>query len=287
MGLTEKDRKQTDCRLLFDRNLNGRMLGSMSGRGIWHQDRGRAISLHWKTSAEPRRSEPSDLLQLLNRRIILISLFATGNDLARAAFEELPRHRRTRILVGVLCYAPLRCMPLTPARSLYIGSSVGRMLGMFTDSDAIGDVERTCKVCSILPGVIEASTLPLMALETGIEGDKVSSKDRHWFTLAEAMVRYRLGDSEKALASIRETQLHEGYSQTPAVKALALPLMAMCQYKLGRLEEANQTLDKATSLIEKSWPKLLNDEFGNGWPDWLFSKTLRREAAALLSNDEI
>ena len=137
-----------------------------------------------------------------------------------------------------------------------------------------------------MPGVIEPSKIPLVKLETALKDDKVSSKNRHWFTLAQAMVRYRLGDSEKALAAIGETQAHERYSQTPAIQPLVLALKAMTQHKLGLLEEANQTLDEATSLIENSWPKLLNDEFENGWPDWLFAETLRREAAALLTSDK-
>ena len=123
--------------------------------------------------------------------------------------------------------------------------------------------------------------LPLLKLEEFLQQEP-THPSRFWYTLAQATARFRLGDTEKAVAAIRESRSHEEYSQQPQVQALALSLLAICEHELGRSGEAIETLDEATSLIEQNWPYVLNGEVGIGWPDWLIAKTLQREAATLL-----
>ena len=43
------------------------------------------------------------------------------------------------------------------------------MLLQFAESEKVGDAGKSCKVCLLLPGTVEASELPLGALETALD----------------------------------------------------------------------------------------------------------------------
>ena len=251
-------------------------VGFLVGRGLWLQNRGE-YTLALTAFRKAEEMDPSGILQLPKRRIILILL---RQNRLQEVVAELPGV--DELDSSILFLRTASMLAMASSESQY-RDLCGEMMEKYAHSDSIGDVERTCKACSILPGVIEPSTLPLATLEIGLEENTISSKFRYWFTLAQAMAHYRLGNTSEALSAIRETQTHASSSQAPEAHAIALSLMAMCEHGLGQKKAANQTLARATTVIEENWPKMLNDEFGNSWPDWLIAETLRREAAALLS----
>jgi hypothetical protein len=60
----------------------------------------------------------------------------------------------------------------------------------------------------------------------------------------------------------------------------------MAQHRLDMAEEAAQSLAEARQMMEAECPKIESGDIGNTWRAWLECHIVRREAEALIGNDE-
>ena len=275
MSLTEKDRKQliADFYLVAER----RHPWFFTARGFWHQDRG-----DYQMAVEDfRTAVDADETDFAERQLIRL-LLRQGK--ARDAIRELPDIDELETSTDFLRKASL--IAYAGGEMLY-RQLCQHMLERFANSDNVGDIEKTCKVCSLLPDIIDMPGVPLESLENALHDDRTSAEHSCWKSIASALANYRKGDAQQAIEFIRAAKTRNKYAETPQARALATAVLAMAEHQLGNPDLANEALREAAELIEEHWPKMLDDEYGGSWPDWIIAETLHREAAALLSTDEI
>jgi hypothetical protein len=96
------------------------------------------------------------------------------------------------------------------------------------------------------------------------------------------MADYRMGELQVAVERLQKC-LTPG-QEAIYLDSLASLFIAMAQHKLGKNDEARQTLFKTFTLVEQSFPKLNPAGLGGDWADWLRFQVVRREAEALILN---
>lgn len=245
-------------------------------RGTWNYHLGK-YQLALEDFRGAQTKEPSDVAQ---RRIIFV-LLQQGR--IREAAAKLPGiddlETTTEFLrkASVIAYAGDETLHRELCR---------RMLERFGKSNDVGEIEKTCKVCALLPNSIDTSGVPLKSLEKALQDDETSSQYSCWKSIACGLANFREGDARQAKEFIREAQTRNRYKQTPEARALATAVLAMVEHELGNSDLSKEVLCEAGDLIDDCWPKMLDDEFGNSWPDWLIAETLRREAELLILGEE-
>ncbi len=155
-----------------------------------------------------------------------------------------------------------------------------QVLAQFADTAEAYKGEVTCKVCLILPGVVDVSRLPLQAILTGPNVERWGMAGWLWCT--RALVAYRGGDFQLTADNARSAL---DASTPPQGNALALVLQAMALHQLGQARQAGQSLQDAQTLIEAAWADSQTWP-GHSWLDWLIAKTLLREAEALIDGPD-
>ena len=58
--------------------------------------------------------------------------------------------------------------------------------------------------------------------------------------------------------------------------------LAMCEYRLGQTDQANQRLKTAREMLDQAVPYTPDDPFAIYPPNWISLNILRREAEALI-----
>src|SRR5262249_19134815 len=110
---------------------------------------------------------------------------------------------------------------------------------------------------------------------TGSEADR----GRKWFEITKGMVDYRVGRfgpaAEIIIRSPPSNELHRG--------ALAYSILAMAQWRQGKVGEARSALAAAQRIVATKMPKTEEGQtFADDWDDWLHAEILCREAEELL-----
>ena len=102
---------------------------------------------------------------------------------------------------------------------------------------------------------------------------------REWFELARALVQYRAERFKSAAETIANSVPLQGNQRD----ASALSILAMSQFRLGKVDEARTALSNAQRIISTKMPKVEKGEtFGDDWHDWLHAQILCREAEQVL-----
>jgi hypothetical protein len=102
-----------------------------------------------------------------------------------------------------------------------------------------------------------------------------------------ALASYREGNAREAIAWADKLT---DPASIPVATALVLTVRALAEHRLGRSDEARQTLARASALIPAELPTLGSDDYRGPLPvaletishDWLIPEILCREASALL-----
>jgi hypothetical protein len=71
-------------------------------------------------------------------------------------------------------------------------------------------------------------------------------------------------------------------SGNDVVRAEALPIVAMAQYKLGNVSGALQALTNSNGIVDDKFAES-GQLPGPEWRDWIIAHALRREADALIN----
>jgi serine/threonine-protein kinase len=139
--------------------------------------------------------------------------------------------------------------------------------------------ERTSKTCLLVPDAVPDLKPVVQLAEFAITGTERNSAYK-WFLLARGMADYRMGELQMAIDRLQKS-LTPG-QETLYLDSTASLFIAMAQHKLGKPDEARETLFKTFTLADQKIPKLGAGGLGEDWADWLRFQIVRREAEALI-----
>jgi tetratricopeptide (TPR) repeat protein len=150
-----------------------------------------------------------------------------------------------------------------------------------TDDPVIA--ERTAKVCSLAPGAVAdfgvVERLAEFAVSDGEQHDYYP-----FFVLAKGLTEDRAGRHAEAAAWLERfaPQADRGSN----FDAIAFAALAMAQHRLGRTDEAKDSLAKAKAIVAEKMPDPSQGRrFEGNWHDWLHAQMLSREAEEMLKKD--
>ncbi len=159
----------------------------------------------------------------------------------------------------------------------------GELAARFTNTDNPTIAEWVAMACLLSPDAADqldlARQLAERAVTTGADHRNI-----HWFHLAKALADYRGGDLETAVASAKKCREHAG--QKLYSDATALLAQALAEQRLERLAEARQSLSAALKLMQQRMPTPDGGALGRHWSSWLRFQILRREAEALIEQQQ-
>jgi tetratricopeptide (TPR) repeat protein len=153
------------------------------------------------------------------------------------------------------------------------------MLRRFGQSKETHLAERTAKTCLLIPDAVPDLKPVVQLAELAITGTEKNNNYK-WYLLARGMADYRMGDLQTAINRLQKSLTPE--RELLYLDSIASLFIAMAQHKLGKPDEARQTLFKTFTLADQKFPKLNASGLGEDWADWLRFQIVRREAEALI-----
>jgi hypothetical protein len=160
---------------------------------------------------------------------------------------------------------------------------------------AFGDIadpvmsERLVKNCLLEPpsqALTDALQAPAQRLGKSLEKvdftKAVTGWEVPWRCLSLALWEYRAGHFANAIEWCR--RCIAGGDLPPVRPACARVILAMALKQAGEIDRARAEFERAREIIEQKFQKPLDAGDGNtgAWYDWVFSRILLREAAALI-----
>jgi Flp pilus assembly protein TadD len=141
--------------------------------------------------------------------------------------------------------------------------------------------ERTAKVCTLAPGAVADFGVVERLAQVAVTGTEQHSY-YHYFVLAKGLTEDRAGRHAEAVQWLERfaPKADRGYD----FDAIAFAALAMAQHRLGRTDEAKESLAKAQAIVARNIPDRSEGRpfrAGN-WHDWLHAEILVREAEGLV-----
>jgi tetratricopeptide (TPR) repeat protein len=102
-----------------------------------------------------------------------------------------------------------------------------------------------------------------------------------WFKFCKGLAEYRQEHFAQAV-ELGQKALAE---PSPTLALGSSALMAMADYKLGRVDEALAALAKAAEIADTQLPNIQSRWVGHGWGDLLIGHALLREARELIEGE--
>jgi hypothetical protein len=152
----------------------------------------------------------------------------------------------------------------------------GEIMARFSNTTDYHIADKMAKDCSILPssGVDQNAVAALAELAVSHSGDSSAAP---YFKCAKALAEFRQSHYEEAK---RWAEL-AGQGAFPDVNAQAAAIIAMSQFKLNQLAQAQTALADCNSVIEKRMPKI-EKGLGESWRDWVIAQALQSEAQRMI-----
>ncbi|MCW1922839.1 tetratricopeptide repeat protein [Luteolibacter arcticus] len=151
--------------------------------------------------------------------------------------------------------------------------------GKFGETKDVFVADRMAKACLILPlPALDLKAVAAMAERAVNDGSKEVAAP--YFQFCKGLAEFRLGHYEEALTWTRRAA--DGPFRE--AKAGAFTVLAMAEFKLGRLEEARAALAECDKLIAEQLPDS-EQQIGREWRDWLIIQALRSEAKRLMEGE--
>jgi tetratricopeptide (TPR) repeat protein len=94
---------------------------------------------------------------------------------------------------------------------------------------------------------------------------------------------YRAGEWQQAILPLNEAARDWQHGKLPVEKQQAELVLAMCEYRLGQTDQANQRLKRACEMLDQTIPYAPDDPFAVYPGNWILLNILRREAEALMN----
>jgi serine/threonine protein kinase/tetratricopeptide (TPR) repeat protein len=149
-----------------------------------------------------------------------------------------------------------------------------------TDDPVIA--ERTAKVCSLASGAVADFGVVERLAEFAVTAEQHDYYP--FFVLAKGLTENRAGCHAEAAAWLERfaPQPDRGWN----FDAIAFAALAMAQHRLGRTDEAKDSLAKAKAIVAEKMPDPSQGRrFEGNWHDWLHAQMLSCEAEEMLKND--
>lgn len=158
------------------------------------------------------------------------------------------------------------------------------MVKRFGNSDASEYVRLVPATCVLAPNALDEAAHVVALAER--RQAKLGPSFYVYFILG--LAYYRAGQDEQAVAALDKGRQLDPTSDRSVLNWLTL---AIVHHRLGHAGEAHQWLDKAERWIEQTLrqtPPAAGEVAPPGWDwwDWLKAQLLRREARALLNQDQ-
>ena len=155
------------------------------------------------------------------------------------------------------------------------------MVKRFTDTDSAAHAERTAKLCA-LPKEPQGEQVTVERLaDLGVQSGKGDGAS--FFPCARALVHYRYGEYDQAIAATRQSdRLNPGRRQH-VVYAINRILEAVSQAKRGEINDAYRAMQQGSAALRQ---RLSNAEWLYGafsWHDWMICKLLHDEACEVFA----
>jgi serine/threonine protein kinase len=136
--------------------------------------------------------------------------------------------------------------------------------------------DRMAKDCLILPRPSADLEVPGELAETAVSRGKGQTSFA-FFECCKALAEYRQGH----WAGAADWAQQVAANSSPCSQAEACAILAMAQYKLQRLEAAQDALTQCAQIVERKLPKPESGDLGMDWRDWIIAHALLTEAQQL------
>ena len=137
--------------------------------------------------------------------------------------------------------------------------------------------DRVAKDCLILPSSgVDLATIAALA-ETAVTVGKGQAPFT-FYLCTKALADYRQGKLQEAVVQTGEV-LKDPFSYT---QAEGLAVLAMAQFRLGKIEEARGALAKSETIVRERLPPADSHDLGGDWIDWIIAHALLDEARSLI-----
>jgi len=153
-----------------------------------------------------------------------------------------------------------------------------RALASFRGTDDPTIAERMAKACLIWPSAgVDLSAAGELA-ETAVT---VGKKHAYlpYFEFTKGLAEYRQGHFVEAMDWMGKVLAK---SKASFLGVEANLVMGMSQFRLGQLDTARASLDKAEEIEQTQLPKMESGDLGSSWIDWIVAHALLKEARELI-----
>jgi tetratricopeptide (TPR) repeat protein len=158
------------------------------------------------------------------------------------------------------------------------------MLEAYSDSNDLGNLERTAKLCVLMPKPVGQLEKLLELSKRSVElSKKRDFASHHHRTLG--LVLYRMKKYDEAIEAVHAADKVDAASrfQIPSVIVCNRAIEAMCLFRLEQPDKAKKALAKATPVLTEKLKDQTALYEGNFWHDWLIAKALHDEAQRLIA----
>src|SRR6266404_6108359 len=172
--------------------------------------------------------------------------------------------------------------------------------GLATLLIAVKDFEAYRQLCSEMvgrfKGTIDASAADQVAKDclilpsSGADLRDVAALAEFAVTAGKGQGAYTFYLCTKARSDYRQDRFEEAVARTsviledpfPYTQAEGATVLAMAQFRLGRIEEARAALAKLETVVREKLPPPGNRDLGHDWKDWIVAHVLLDEARTLI-----
>lgn len=146
------------------------------------------------------------------------------------------------------------------------------------------EAESLTKTCLMGNSKVELSRLPIKQLRDAIDDPQQASDRSYWIAVC-SLAAYRAGELEQVLSDSQQQTTLSG-----STGGMLLLVRAMAEEKLGRHEQALQSMGEAARVFPQQLPGLGTTNYTGSLPvpdsvihhDWLIAEVLRREAIQII-----
>jgi len=196
-------------------------------------------------------------------------------DDAALAFEYQPTDR------GL--YAMLAALLLEAKEQSKYEQFCDTLLSKFGDTTNVYVADQVAKACLFAPVTRTNADLIYRLADFTVTQGARDQNAMPFFEVCKALSEYRQGHYDAALEwAQRPLKIEGNYSHGHAYAVLA-----MANWRLGRIDEARADLARGNDLAPPSMPAAIAEDSGFAWQAWLFARIQLDEAAALIQSGSL
>jgi len=146
-------------------------------------------------------------------------------------------------------------------------------------SDDTQTAEVACKLCLLLPGVVDVNELAIQRISNALQDGNISEHLKPWYWGCRAIFAFRSGSFRSALEFADKSL---SFEPNDHLKALNLAVMAMAEYALSERGKSVRSLESAKELMDR----ICSQPESQGHHDVLIAMIFYREAESQILGRE-